>query len=72
MRYRLRHDVDRFPHFVARAGMTGTLVEHDDELVTLRMDDHLPGAEEWDNEVCWYPEDGLTAPAVFDRDAVPV
>ena len=71
MKYVLVHDVDRFPHFVARAGSTGTLVAADREAVMLRMDDPLPGAEEWDNEVHWYTEDGRSARALFERDAVP-
>jgi hypothetical protein len=56
-RVRLRHDVDRYPHFLARAGATGT-VTTDDDVFTVRMDEHIDGAEEWDNEIVWSPRDG--------------
>ena len=56
-RGRLRRSVDRFPHFVAQAGATGTVTEATDSLIALRLDEFLPGAEEWDNEVCWTPDD---------------
>jgi hypothetical protein len=44
-RGRLRRSVDRFPHFVAHAGATGTVTEATDSLIALRMDVDLPGAE---------------------------
>lgn len=50
---RLVHNVDRFPHFIAMQGATGTINYADDASVCVRMDDHLPGAEEWDNEIVW-------------------
>lgn len=56
-RGRLRRNVDRFPHFVALAGATGTVTEATDSLIALRLDEVLPGAEEWDNEVCWTCDD---------------
>lgn len=56
-RWRLTSDVERGPHFIASAGSAGTVTESTRDLVRLRLDDHLPGAEEWDNEVCWAPED---------------
>jgi hypothetical protein len=52
-RLKLVRDVERFPHFIARAGMTGTVTSADSGTVCLRMDDDLPGAEEWSNEVVW-------------------
>lgn len=55
-RWHLTTDVERGPHFTAAAGMRGTIVEATRDLVRLKLDDHLPGAEEWDNEVCWTPE----------------
>jgi hypothetical protein len=56
-RYRLTRDLDRFPHFVAPAGLAGTIVEAGRELVLLHMDLYLPGAEDWDNEIAFTPED---------------
>jgi len=71
-RGRLRRSVDRFPHFVAQAGATGTVTEATDALIALRMDEPLSGAEEWDNEVCWTSDDIETADqtvaAVFYED----
>ena len=43
-----------YPHFVARAGMKGTVVETENDLFCVRLDEPLDGAEEWDNEVAWY------------------
>lgn len=71
-RGRLRRSVDRFPHFVAQAGATGTVTEATDSLIALRMDVPLPGAEPWDNEVCWTSDDieaaDQTVAAVFYED----
>jgi len=71
-RGRLRRSVDRFPHFVAQAGATGTVTEATDSLIALRLDESLPGAEEWDNEVCWTSDDiesaDQTVAAVFYED----
>jgi hypothetical protein len=52
-------DVDRYPHFVAPAGSTGTVVDHGDPQIVLavRLDEPLAGAEEWDNEVHWLDGD---------------
>jgi hypothetical protein len=57
-RARLSRIVDRYPHFCIDPGATGTITESDEQLICLRMDCHVEGAEEWDNEVCWTPEDG--------------
>lgn len=57
-RVRLRDDVERYPHFVADAGMAGTVTTSDRDVVTVRMDDALQGAEEWDNEIVWSVDDG--------------
>jgi hypothetical protein len=71
-RGRLRRAVDRFPHFVAQAGATGAVTEATDSLIALRLDEVLPGAEEWDNEVCWTSDDiesaDQTVTAVFYED----
>ncbi len=58
-RVRLTCDVERYPHFTARKGMVGTVTMMEmDEAVCVRLDEFLPGAEDWDNEVCWYPQNG--------------
>jgi len=56
-RARLRHEIERFPHFLIDEGATGTVVEASATLIALRMDEFVPGAEEWDNELCWTDED---------------
>lgn len=67
-RFALRRDVDRFPNFVAKQGMTGTVtVAHEDGLITAKMDNHIPGAEEWRNELWW--DHGSAA---FLDDTVPL
>ncbi|MEX1142869.1 MAG: hypothetical protein WD399_07590 [Thermoleophilaceae bacterium] len=57
-RARLRRIVDRYPHFCIDPGATGTITESSNDLICLHMDRHVDGAEDWDNEVCWTPEDG--------------
>lgn len=57
-RFALIRDVDRYPHFIAAAGSKGTIVEDSAEAVSLRLDDPLAGAEEWDNEIVWTEELG--------------
>lgn len=52
-RWKLKRDVDRFPHFVAPAGAEGTITDTYDSNISLRLDEPLAGAEEWDNEVVW-------------------
>jgi hypothetical protein len=56
-RFVLRHDVDRFPDFIASEGTTGTVtdVESDGTIIVL-MDQHIDGAEKWDNHVWWENE----------------
>ena len=49
----LRRSIDRFPHFIVEQGATGTVVEFSDGLVRVKMDDHIEGCEEWDNEIVW-------------------
>ena len=51
-RFRLTRDVDRFPDFIARAGLTGTVTITKGG-VWAKMDQHIPGAKEWDNQICW-------------------
>lgn len=54
-RYRVAHEVWRYPHFIVEEGATGMIVESDDELVALKLDEVIEGAEEWQNELHWYP-----------------
>ena len=54
-RVRLTCNVERYPHFIAQAGRRGTVIEATEEVFSVRMDDYLPGAEDWQNEVHWYP-----------------
>jgi hypothetical protein len=57
-RVRLRHDVDRFPHFVAKEGSYGTVIDIDGEYsISIKMDDHIDGCEEWDNSIIWSIDD---------------
>jgi hypothetical protein len=53
-RFVLKDDVDRFPYFVAKQGMTGTVtdVELDGTIIAL-MDQHIDGADEWENHIWW-------------------
>ena len=62
-RVRLRRDVERYPHFTAPKGAVGEVSDvqcqtewSTCELVCVRMDERVPGAEDWDNEVCWQDE----------------
>jgi hypothetical protein len=57
-RVRLIHEVWRFPHFAAECGAAGTVTEVGPDLVAVRLDDYQFGAEEWSNEVHWYPSNG--------------
>ena len=56
-RVELRHEVERFPHFVVAAGEQGTVsYNHQDEhggTIAVRMDNPIDGADEWNNEVQW-------------------
>ena len=64
-RFKLLRDVDRFPNFRAEAGLTGTVTSADESGVWARMDDHVAGAEQWDNQIHWDTPDDFawdTAP----------
>jgi hypothetical protein len=56
-RVRLTADVERYPHFIARKGSEGTVTHNTDGGIEVKLDDHLPGAEPWDNEVVWVDAD---------------
>lgn len=56
-RVKLLRDVERFPQFIAKAGMTGTITETplDDAYGWgVQMDDKLENCEEWGNQVLWF------------------
>lgn len=52
-RVRLTQDTERYPFFIARKGMVGVVTQNDADGFCVRLDEHLPGCEEWDNEVIW-------------------
>lgn len=51
--FALFRPVDRFPDFVAAPGLTGVVTAVDQSGVWARMDQHIIGAEHWDNQVHW-------------------
>lgn len=53
-RVRLKHRVDRFPEFSVPAGVTGTINEVTDGLVSVKLDTPIPGAEDFDNCLHFY------------------
>lgn len=58
-RVALRHDVDRYPHFLAPAGATGEVLDiGDPDVFAVVLDETLPGAEDWDNAILWSLRDG--------------
>ena len=44
-------ELDRRPHFTVPAGATGVVSYMDDSLLTVRMDEPIPGLEPWENGV---------------------
>ena len=53
-RFELTADVERYPHFIAKAGRRGTITEIGDFGETWgKLDEKLEGAEGWDNCVVW-------------------
>lgn len=60
-RVQLMFDVDRYPHFVAPEGAMGTVVDPAEsgfDMFAVKLDERVPGAETWDNEVLWSLRDG--------------
>lgn len=69
-RIRLRRNVERFPHFIAKAGSLGEITEaHGDGSVWAKMDVLIPGCEEWDNEIAWTDVDA--ADFALDAERLP-
>ena len=58
-RVELARDVDRFDAFIAKEGLRGTISEISERCVSVRLDEPLAGAEEWDNNVIWGSSDQL-------------
>src|SRR5205085_9447991 len=58
-RVQLACDAERFPGFVAPAGLTGTICVLDEEggVVSVLMNEPIPGCEELGNHVIWEGED---------------
>ena len=54
----LARDVERYPQFIAKKGLQGTVIKQDSEVFAVKMDKQLTGAEEWDNCIEWYSTDG--------------
>lgn len=52
-RIMLRHDVERYPHFIAEAGMIGTVRVATKDYISVKMDDDLENCKEWDNCIEW-------------------
>lgn len=53
-RVRLRNRVDRFPEFSVPAGVTGTIKEVTEGLVSVKLDIPVSGAEDFDNCLHFY------------------
>ena len=59
-RVRLIADVERYPHFIAKRGMTGVLLDNVGDYpdaYAVKLDETLKGCEEWDNTVLWQDDD---------------
>lgn len=64
-RFRLFRESDRFPDFCAPSGLTGVVTVVDDSGVWARMDQYIPGAEHWENQIHW------ESPHDFASDTIP-
>jgi hypothetical protein len=69
-RFAITQDIERFPMFIVKRGMTGTITEAEPDLIALTLDEHIDGAEEWDNALIVTPDDhplfvpeGVTEPS---------
>ena len=51
---KLLRDIDKFPHFIAKKGSTGKIVDYNENLVSIKLDEKIEGAEHWDNCVHLY------------------
>ena len=55
-RVTLVHEADRFPHALVPAGATGTVNHVDAGMIGVRLDEHVEGLEEWENDLMFYAE----------------
>jgi hypothetical protein len=64
--------VERYPHFLVPAGATGVVTRDgtDHHLYSVKLDDRLAGAEDWDNEVIWVLDTGSNPADDIARDYV--
>ena len=53
----LNQDIERFPDFMVSAGAVGVVDENEDGIVSVKMNEPIPGCEEWDNCVLFTEED---------------
>lgn len=53
-RVRLLTSVERFPHFTIDAGKTGIITEMNNDTIWVKMDELVPGCEEWSNRLIIY------------------
>jgi hypothetical protein len=67
---RLLRDVERYPDFVAAAGLTGTVVDTDSGTFAVCLDAPLAGASEWGNCILWCSEDDTLADASDDLETI--
>lgn len=60
-RVRLRSDVERGNGWIIPKGSAGTVViseaDETSQLISVRMDEHFPALDSWDNELYWIGED---------------
>lgn len=69
-RFELTADVERFPDFIAKAGLRGRVIEIADfGRIYGQMDEKLAGAEEWNNCVIWDVSSGGADHAPFYEEA---
>jgi hypothetical protein len=64
-RFTLFRQVDRLPDFLAPAALKGVVTAVDDSGVWGQMDQHIAGAEQWDNQIHWQ------TPGEFAADTFP-
>lgn len=55
MRIRTKRKIERFPNFSLTMIDEGTIVTATDALISVKMDNFIKGAEEWDNCIEYYP-----------------
>jgi hypothetical protein len=57
IKVRFKKNVERFPHFIVKAGMTGELIEMSLTQGAVKLDVPLSGAENFDYTVWWEDEE---------------